>query len=40
MAASSARAPNPYGNGNSAALILDALEKWSGKFSRWEHERG
>ena len=33
------RAPNPYGNGNSAALILDALEKWDGKLSRWEHER-
>jgi len=33
------RAPNPYGSGNSAALILDALEKSEGKLSRWEHER-
>ncbi|MFA6328739.1 MAG: UDP-N-acetylglucosamine 2-epimerase (non-hydrolyzing) [Candidatus Micrarchaeia archaeon] len=33
------RAPNPYGNGNSAALILDALEKLDGKLTRWEHER-
>ena len=32
-------APNPYGNGNSSALIMDALEKWDGKLSRWEHER-
>ena len=32
-------APNPYGNGNSSALILDALDKWGGKLSRWEHER-
>jgi len=32
-------APNPYGKGNSAALILDALEKWGGKLSRWEHEQ-
>jgi UDP-N-acetylglucosamine 2-epimerase (non-hydrolysing) len=33
------RAPNPYGSGNSSALIFDALEKWDGKLSRWEHER-
>ncbi|MFA6907492.1 MAG: UDP-N-acetylglucosamine 2-epimerase (non-hydrolyzing) [Candidatus Micrarchaeia archaeon] len=32
------RAQNPYGGGNSAALILDALEKWDGKLTRWEHE--
>jgi len=32
-------AQNPYGSGNSAALILDALEKCEGKLSRWEHER-
>jgi UDP-N-acetylglucosamine 2-epimerase (non-hydrolysing) len=31
-------APNPYGSGNTAALILDALEKLDGKLSRWEHE--
>jgi len=32
-------AQNPYGSGNSAALILDALEKCEGKLSRWEHEQ-
>ncbi|MFH0971184.1 MAG: UDP-N-acetylglucosamine 2-epimerase (non-hydrolyzing) [Candidatus Micrarchaeota archaeon] len=29
---------NPYGEGNSSELILDAIEKFSGKLIEWEHE--
>lgn len=32
-------AKNPYGEGNSAALIFDAIEKWEGKFIGWEHQK-
>ncbi|VVB57129.1 UDP-N-acetylglucosamine 2-epimerase [uncultured archaeon] len=35
-----AKAPNPYGDGNSSKLILDAIEKWEGKLVAWEHEKG
>ncbi len=30
---------NPYGDGNSAKLIMDILEKWQGRVSRWEHNK-
>lgn len=33
-----AGAKNPYGDGNSSGLILDAIEKWDGKLIGWEHE--
>jgi len=33
-------AKNPYGEGNSASLILDAIEKWEGKLIGWEHQKG
>ena len=32
-------AKNPFGEGNSASLILDAIEKWEGKLIGWEHQR-
>jgi len=31
------KAKNPYGEGNSSKLILDAIEKWEGKLIGWEH---
>ena len=34
-----AKAPNPYGDGNSAQLILDAVEKWQGRLVTWEHQK-
>ncbi len=32
-------APNPYGKGNTSALILDSLESLQGKLIRWEHDK-
>jgi len=32
-------AKNPYGNGNSAKLIFDAIEKWRGEMIGWEHRK-
>lgn len=33
-------AKNPYGEGNSSQLILDAIEKFEGKLIQWEHQKG
>ncbi len=33
------RRANPYGEGNSSRLILDAIERFKGRFIEWEHER-
>lgn len=30
---------NPYGDGNSSAKIIDALEKFGGKLIEWEHNK-
>jgi len=30
---------NPYGNGDSAKLILKAIEEWEGKMIGWEHKK-
>ena len=32
-------AGNPYGNGDSARLIFDAIEKMEGKLVAWEHQK-
>lgn len=32
-------AKNPYGEGNSSALILDVIEKWNGRLIGWEHRK-
>ncbi|MEK6843725.1 MAG: UDP-N-acetylglucosamine 2-epimerase (non-hydrolyzing) [Candidatus Micrarchaeota archaeon] len=34
------RMNNPYGDGKSSKLIIDAIEKFEGKLIEWEHERG
>ncbi|MEM3363901.1 MAG: UDP-N-acetylglucosamine 2-epimerase (non-hydrolyzing) [Candidatus Micrarchaeia archaeon] len=33
-----ASAPNPYGDGHSTEKILDTIERFDGKFQRWEKE--
>ncbi len=30
---------NPYGDGNSSKLIVDAIEKFEGKLIQWEHQK-
>lgn len=30
---------NPYGDGNSSKLIIDAIEKFEGKLIQWEHQK-
>ncbi len=32
-------AKNPYGDGNSAKLIFDAIEKWEGRLVSFEHQK-
>lgn len=35
-----AKAKNPYGEGDSAKKMLDAIEAWDGKLISWEHKKG